>query len=63
MTKLATDSRAPCGAFPVPWAVMLPMLPFMRPTNTRLVVSLKTAKVLELTEPPTLLAGAAQVIE
>jgi len=27
MTKLATDSLSPCGAFPVPWALMFPMLP------------------------------------
>ncbi len=26
MTKLATDSLAPGGAFPVPWALMFPML-------------------------------------
>jgi len=35
----------------------------MQPTNTRLIVSLKTAKALGLTVPPTLLVGAAQVIE
>ena len=32
----------------MPWALMLPMLPVMRPTNTRLIVSLKTAKALGL---------------
>jgi len=63
MSKLATDSLTPCGAFPVTWALMFPMLPVMRLTNSRLLVSLKTAKALGFTEPPTLLAGAAQVIE
>ena len=63
MAKLATDSLAPCGAFPLPWALVFLILPVMRPTNTRLIVSLKTAKALGFTVPPTLLAGAAQVIE
>jgi len=27
MTKLATDSLSPCGAFPVPWALLFPMRP------------------------------------
>ena len=63
MSRLATDSLAPCEAFSVPWALMFPMLPVMRPTNTRLIVSLKTAKTLGLTVRPTLLADVAQVIE
>ena len=63
MTKLATDSLAACRAFAVPRALMYPMLPVMRLTNTSLIVSLKGAKALGLTVPPKLLVGSAQVIE
>jgi len=27
MTKLATESLSPCGAFPLQWALMFPILP------------------------------------
>jgi putative tryptophan/tyrosine transport system substrate-binding protein len=38
-------------------------LPFYRPTRFELLVNLSTAKGLHLTLPPSLLAGADEVVE
>ena len=38
-------------------------IPFYRATRLRLIINLKAAKTLGLTIPPSLLAGADEVIE